>query len=177
MLCFRARGNRLPQQLTWSLGETTVPCKASYNHLGIVINTKYSTSDKITHACKKGRKPYFATSNMLKSLANALTLSHLYTIAVRSSVLYGCELLKKMSQQDKYCFRLCTCQPFVCKIHWAFQQGQGQTWHRVCLTFSHCWQKSIPESSSFLEIMLPWRALVPQKRYFGKALLLYWMPE
>ena len=34
ILCFRARGNRLPQQLTWSLGETTVPCKESYNHLG-----------------------------------------------------------------------------------------------------------------------------------------------
>ena len=113
ILCFRARGNRLPQQLTWSLGETTVPCKESYNHLGIVINTKCNASDKIILACDKGRKSFFAISNMLKSLANPLTLSHLYTTVVRSSVLYGCELWNNMSQQDSR--RLGTLQHFVCK--------------------------------------------------------------
>ena len=78
VLCFRATGNRLPNQLTWSLGDATVPCKDSYSHLGIVINKKCSLFDRITLACEKGRKSYFAISNMLLSLANPLTVSHLY---------------------------------------------------------------------------------------------------
>ena len=113
ILCFRARGNRLPQQLTWSLGDVIVPCKDSYNHLGILINNKCSLTDRITLACEKGRKSYFTISSMLLSLVNPLTVSHLYKTVVRSSVLYGCELWNNITQQDSR--RLCTFQHFVCK--------------------------------------------------------------
>ena len=102
VLCFRATGNRLPKQLTWSLGDATVPCKDSYSHLGIVVNNKCSLIDRITLACEKGRKSYFAISNMLLSLTNTLTVSHLYKTVIRSSVLYSCELWNNMSQQDNH---------------------------------------------------------------------------
>ena len=72
ILCFRTRGNGLTSNLSGSLGYAIVPCKDSYNHIGILINNKCSLTDRITLACEKRRTSYLAISNMLLSLATHL---------------------------------------------------------------------------------------------------------
>ena len=61
---FRAKGNRLPDDFKWYIGPYEIPCEENYNHLGILINHKCKLSDRIHAACNKGRKSYFALSDL-----------------------------------------------------------------------------------------------------------------
>ena len=92
VLTFRAKGARLDETLSWNLGGIDIPCDDNYTHLGIVVNRKCKLSDRIAAACSKGRKSYFALSDLGSPYLNPLTVLHLYTTVVLPTVLYGCEL-------------------------------------------------------------------------------------
>ena len=113
ILSFRAKGTQIDETLSWNLGGIDIPSDDSYTHLGIVINRKCKLSDRIATACTKGRKSYFALSDLGSPYLNPLTVSHLYKTVVLPSVLYGCELWNGISCQDIQ--RLNTFQHFVCK--------------------------------------------------------------
>ena len=102
-----------PDEMLWHLGPAKVPCEHSYNHLGIVVNHKCKLSDRIHEACNKGRKTYFALSDLGTKFLNPKTLSHLYKKIVLPSVLYGCELWNNMLSSDRA--QLNTFQHFICK--------------------------------------------------------------
>ena len=110
VLQFRTKGS---EQLSWSMGKSRVSCKQSYNHLGIIINQNCKLSDRINEACNKGRRSYFALSDLGTQFLNPMTLSHLYKTIVLPSALYGCELWSNISSTDKA--RLNTFQHFICK--------------------------------------------------------------
>ena len=92
VLSFRAKGAQMDETLSWNLGGIDIPCDDNYTHLGVVINRKCRLSDRIAASCTKGRKSYFALSDLGSPYLNPLTTSHLYKTVVLPSVLYGCEL-------------------------------------------------------------------------------------
>lgn len=47
ILQFRSKGNQLKEGSIWTLGDTPVPCSDSCTHLGIIINSKCSLSERI----------------------------------------------------------------------------------------------------------------------------------
>ena len=176
VLCFRATGNRLPQQLSWSLGDATVPCKDSFSHLGIVLYNKCSLIDRITLACEKGRKSYFAISNMLLSLAKRLTVSNLYKTVTRSSVLYGCELWNNMSQEEDR--RLSTCQHFVCKNALSLPTRPRSDMVESMLDLLPVLSEIDTRKILFIGRLCRLEEyLLPEKDNFGKALLVFRMLE
>ena len=65
-----------PHEMSWYLGRAKISCEHSYNHLGIVVNHKCKLSDRIHVACSKGRKTYFALSDLGTKFLNPKTLSH-----------------------------------------------------------------------------------------------------
>ena len=97
---FRAKGNRLPDDFKWYIGPYEIPCEENYNHLGILINHKCKLSDRIHAACNKGRKSYFALSDLGTTFLNPWTFIHLYKTVVLPSVLYGCELWANLTRED-----------------------------------------------------------------------------
>ena len=113
ILSFRAKGAQMDETLSWNLGGIEIPCDDSYTHLGIVVNRKCKLSDRIAAACTKGRKSYFALSDLGSPYLNPMTVSHLYKSVVLPSVLYGCELWNGISCQDLQ--KLNTFQHFICK--------------------------------------------------------------
>lgn len=114
VLQFRAQGAKLDTcNISWYLGPAIVSYERSYNHLGIIINGKCKLSDRIQEACNKGRKSYFALSDLGTPFLNPRTLTHLYKTIVLPTVLYGCELWNNMSYRDRN--QLSTFQHFICK--------------------------------------------------------------
>ena len=103
----------MDETLSWNLGGIDIPCDDNYTHLGIVVNRKCRLSDRIAASCTKGRKSYFALSDLGSPYLNPLTTSHLYKTVVLPSVLYGCELWNGISCQDLQ--KLNIFQHFVCK--------------------------------------------------------------
>ena len=110
---FRAKGAGMDKNLSWTLGDTTIPNKSEFTHLGIVVNNKCKFSERIATACTKGRKSYFALSDLGSPYLNPMTMSHLYKRVVLPSVLYGCELWNGLTNTDTQ--RLSSFQHFVCK--------------------------------------------------------------
>ena len=81
--------------------------------LRIVVNHKCKLSDRIHEACSKGRKTYFALSDLGTKFLNLKTFSHLYKKIVLPSVLYWFKLLNNMVCSDTA--QLNTFQHFICK--------------------------------------------------------------
>ena len=77
--------------MSWYLGPAKVPCKHSYNPLGIVVNHKCKLSDRIHEACSKGRTTYFALSDLGTKFLNP-------NVALRLLNLGGCmkNVLRKL---------------------------------------------------------------------------------
>lgn len=94
VLTFFDKCNNRKSEFTWHLGQTEVPQKESYNHLGITVHSKCKLSVAISDACKKGKKSYFALSDIGSKYLNPATVSHLYKCIVLPSVLYGCETMQ-----------------------------------------------------------------------------------
>lgn len=107
VLQFRAKKAKL-DNTNWHLDPAKVSCEQSYNHLGIVINHKCKLSDRINEAYNKGRKSYFALSDLGTSFLNPNTLS-IYTkkIILQSVLWYNLSLTDKN--------KLNAFQHFVCK--------------------------------------------------------------
>ena len=63
---------------SWYLDTAKVPCEQFPNHLEIVVNYKRKSSDKTYETCNKGRKTYFALSDLGMKFIFPNTSSHLY---------------------------------------------------------------------------------------------------
>ena len=109
----RAKGAGMDENLSWTLGDTTIQNKSDFTHLGIIVNNKSKFSELIATACTKGRKSDFALSDLGSPYLNPMTMSHLYKRVVLPSVLYGCELWNGLTNTDTQ--RLSSFQHFVCK--------------------------------------------------------------
>lgn len=95
------------------LGQCLIPVQGKYNHLGVIINHKCRLSARITDACNKVRKSYYAFSDFGSQFLNSKTLSHLYKTVVLPSALFGCEPWNCISSSDLQ--KLNTFQHCVCK--------------------------------------------------------------
>lgn len=84
----------------WFLGQCSIPTADKYNHLGIIVDNRCKLFARITEACNKGRKSYFALSDIGSQFLNPMTLSHLYKKVVLPSALYGCEQWNCISSSD-----------------------------------------------------------------------------
>lgn len=113
ILQFRSKGNQLKEGSIWTLGDTPVPCSDSCTHLGIIINSKCSLSERIKSVCRKGRNSFYALTDIGSPYLNPLTLASLYKSVVLPSVLYGCELWNNPTAAD--CQRLQVFQHSLCK--------------------------------------------------------------
>lgn len=110
---YKSAPKALDFDYTWKLGDTIISCADNYNHLGIIISSKLTLSDRIITACRKGQKSYYALNDIGSNYLNPLTLSHLYKTIVLPTVIYGCELWSNLSTNDLE--RLNVFQHFVCK--------------------------------------------------------------
>lgn len=76
------------------------------------LHSKCKLSVTISDAGKKGKKFYFALSDIGSKYLNLTTVSHLYKCVVLPSHLYGCQLSSNISFSD---LQLNTFQHFECK--------------------------------------------------------------
>ena len=79
-------------QHSWTLGNSCISVNDEYKHLGIIQQTKFSSTERTILSCNKGRKSYFAIRNDLSYNTNPITLVSLYRKVVLPSLLYGCEI-------------------------------------------------------------------------------------
>lgn len=103
-----AKNNASP---IWYLGTEPVYLSKTYNHLGILLQSKLVHTEKIANACRKGRQAYYALK--IQEHLNPDTVSRLYNRIVLPSTLYGCELWSDLCQRDLQALN--TLQHFICK--------------------------------------------------------------
>lgn len=111
VLRFSSSSIRNQSNLSWLLGNESVELSESYNHLGILLQSKLVHTEKIENGCRKGRQAYFGIK--IRDHLNPDTLSRLYKKVVLPSILYGCELWCDLRQRDLQA--LGTLQHFICK--------------------------------------------------------------
>ena len=87
------------------------PPRNTHSHLGILLNSKFDPSSRISNACMKGRQTYFALKS--SEQLNPITVSKLYRKVVLPSVLYGSELWCDLRRKDIE--TLLTFQHFIAK--------------------------------------------------------------
>jgi hypothetical protein len=78
ILKFRGKRNKVDTNFVWHLGQALIPCLEVYNHLGIEIHQNFKLSARLHKACEKGRKSFFALSDIGTQFLSPMTISHLY---------------------------------------------------------------------------------------------------
>ena len=91
-LSFRAKGQGKPSNADVFLRNCKIQYCQNYDHLGILINCNTKSSSRISNACCKGWKSFYALTDMDISRVNPESMAHLYKTIVLPSILYGCEL-------------------------------------------------------------------------------------
>ena len=100
ILSFRAKGQGKPSNADIFLGNCKIQYCQNYDHLGILINCNTKSSSRISNACSKGWKSFYALTDMDISRVNPASMAHLYKTIVLPSILYGCELWNYTNNED-----------------------------------------------------------------------------
>ena len=98
----RSRKRRHKYKDSWRIGSSIIEESDNINHLGIRRASKGASTERTTHACRKGRGAFHALSNIgvRPRGLNPKTSVSLYTRVVLPSVLYGCELWNDLLGKD-----------------------------------------------------------------------------
>lgn len=113
ILSFRAKKQKPLAEVDIYLGQSKIQCGIDYEHLGISINSNTKSKSRISNACSKGWKSFYALSDLHISRINPATMAHLYRSVILPSVLYGCETWNHMTKEDVR--RLNSLQHGICK--------------------------------------------------------------
>lgn len=98
VLRFSSSSIRNQSNLSWLLRNESVVLSKSYNHLGILLQSKLVHKEKIENGCRKGRQSYFGIKILDHFKSDPL--SRLYKKVVLPSILYGCELWCDLRQRS-----------------------------------------------------------------------------
>jgi hypothetical protein len=77
LLRFRGKRNKVDTNFVWHMGQALIPCEEVYNHLGIEIHQNFKLSARLHKACEKGRKSFFALSDIGAQFLSPMTIFHL----------------------------------------------------------------------------------------------------
>lgn len=87
------------------MGQALILFEESYNHLSIVIHRKLKLSQRIGRACQKGRKFFFALSDIVSHFLNPMTISHLYkTIVIQYFMGVNSEIITPVHTDKNFAF-------------------------------------------------------------------------